>query len=332
MNIYPSLSTLSNSDDNSPSNSTENMSVSLEIAEKLLIKFDGSKNKLYEFIDNCEKAISLVKPEFKNVLLSIIETKLTDKARAITRNRKFDEWNDLKSFLLDAYSEKRTEGQWQLELHSLRQIQGETVISFANKVENCYIKLINALDSDLSIDAKEACTKLIKNQSLNVFIRGLNKDLSLMVKSRNPDSLEKAISLALAEEQELISLQEMFKVNCNICKKSNHSTSNCRYKNQPERNIRYFQNKNPNQNPQNYDRNKQPHHFQSQQIFCRYCKKPGHLINECRKRQYNNNKKSQTTNTNFVNNTNSNSLNSQQPRQETVNSRGIHSVQAEFQQ
>lgn len=82
------------------------MSVSLKIAEKLLIKFHGSKNKLYEFIDNCENAISFVKTAYKKVLLSIIETKLTDKARAITRNRKCDEWNDLKSFLLDAYSEK----------------------------------------------------------------------------------------------------------------------------------------------------------------------------------------------------------------------------------
>lgn len=173
------------------------MSVSLEIAEKLLIKFDGPKNKLYEFIDNCEKDISLVKTEHKNVLLSIIKTKLTDKARAITRNQKFDEWNDLKSFLLDAYSEKRTEGQWQLELHSLRQILGETVISFASKVENCHIKLINI--SDLFVDAKEACTKIIKNQSRNVFIRKLNKELSLILKSRNPDSPEKVI--ALAEEQ-----------------------------------------------------------------------------------------------------------------------------------
>lgn len=66
-----------------------------------------------------------------------------------------------------------------------------------------------------------------------------------MVKSRNQDSLENAISLALAEEQVLISLQKMFKVNCNICKNLNHSTNNCRYKNQPEKNIRFFKIKIP---------------------------------------------------------------------------------------
>lgn len=66
--------------------------------------------------------------------------RLTDKARVITRNRSFDEWSCQKSFLLNAYSERRTEHQWQLKLHSHRQTSGETVMYVAN--ENCYIKLI----------------------------------------------------------------------------------------------------------------------------------------------------------------------------------------------
>lgn len=86
--------------------------ISLEIAEKMIFKFDGNKNKLYEFLDNCSKAIKLVKPEYKDVLLTIIETKLTDNARALIRNRDFDNWETLKDHLLDAYSEKRTIGQW----------------------------------------------------------------------------------------------------------------------------------------------------------------------------------------------------------------------------
>ncbi|XP_050518958.1 uncharacterized protein LOC114346296 [Diabrotica virgifera virgifera] len=195
------------------------MSLSIEIAEKLLIRFDGTKSKLYEFIDNCDKAYNLLDSiQIFNppILLAIIETKLTDKARAITRNRTFDAWKDLKDFLLDAYSERRTEGQWQLELHSLRQMPSENVMSFSNKVENCYIKLINPLDPNLSPDARNACTKLLKNQALNVFIRGLNKDLSILIKARNPDSLKKAVAVAVAEEQEQLSRQEIFRPFCNI--------------------------------------------------------------------------------------------------------------------
>lgn len=120
----------------------------------------------------------------------------------------------------------------------------------------------------------------------------------------------------------------MFKLHCNICKKSNHSTKNCRYKNQTERSIHHFENKNHNQNSQNHDRNRQPPNFQYQQTFCPYCKKQGHLTNECRKRQCNNNKKSQINHTNpsnDSNSTNNSPLNSRRPCQPTVISRGVHS-------
>lgn len=359
MSLYPELNSfVNNSIKSEIETKTINMSLSLEIAEKMLIRFDGNKNKLYEFIDNCDKAMSLIKPELKAILFAIIETKLTDKARAITRNRNFLEWIDLKKFLLDAYSERRTEGQWQLELHSLRQLPADNVITFSNKVENCYIKLLNTLDSNLSREAREACTTLLKNQALNVFIRGLNKDISILLKSRNPNTLEEAVALALAEEQEQLSNLEIQKqVFCNICKRNNHSTANCRYKNDQNKNIRHFQNlqnnycKNQNSSKfsNNYHNNGQHSNVrnESSQKFCRYCKKPGHLIENCRKREYNNSKArnppdrsqnrinySQTNEPKFLNSYQNKSsehnqhLNYQQPRQQTVSSRGVQSVQA----
>lgn len=147
-------------------NNTIMATISLEIAEKMIFKFDGNKNKLYEFLDNCSKAIKLIKPEYKDVLLTIIETKLTDNARALIRNRDFDNWETLKNHLLDAYSEKRTMGQWQLELNSCKQNANESVISFSNKVENCYVKLLNSLDDNLDKKAREACINLLKNEVL----------------------------------------------------------------------------------------------------------------------------------------------------------------------
>lgn len=348
MSLYPKLENLNLKSQVETKPNQTNMSLSLEIAEKMLIRFDGSKNKLYEFIDNCDKAISLIKPELKTILFAIIETKLTDKARAVTRNRSFLEWKDLKKFLLDAYAERRTEGQWQLELHSLRQLPSENVMSFSNKVENCYIKLLNTLDANLTREAREACTKLLKTQALNVFIRGLHKDISILVKSQNPDSLERAISLALSEEQEQLSSNEMLKQTyCTICKRNNHSTVNCRFKNQTERNIRHVQNQ--NDTASNYNKNSsnfRPTQNYSQK-FCRYCKKNGHLIEECRKREYINNKKGYDINPtnrsrNQINHSRSNQtsnssqdnnqhLNSQSPRQPAAHSRGVHSVQAAFQ-
>ncbi|KAL3279425.1 hypothetical protein HHI36_016936 [Cryptolaemus montrouzieri] len=184
-------------------NSTQQCSISLELASQMLIKFDGSnKSKLYEFIDNCDRAIKLVNPSYREILFSIIETKLTDNARVLTRSRSFSNWESLKTHLLDIYSEKRTMGQWQLELNSCKQNISENVMSYSSKIENCYIKLINSLDNNLNRESREACVKLLKEQALSVFITGLLPNISLLVKSQRPETLEKAIAIALQEGQD----------------------------------------------------------------------------------------------------------------------------------
>lgn len=308
------LQNLNSNSENIPVKSENKMvGISIELAEKMLIRFDGNKQKLHEFIDNCDKAHSLVNENNKNILFAIIETKITDNARALIRNRKFDEWKELKEHLLDIFSEKRTMGQWQLELNSLKQNNNESILEYSSKVETCYIKLINSLDGSLEEGAKKACIQLLKNQALSVFVSGLNKELALIVKSQKPSDLETAIALALSEEQELKSKFEIQKYQtlntkyCSICKRNNHNTINCRFKPnntiqfqkpQSKPNIRYVNN-NQNQNSYKTFQNSQNfnHNSSSYTKFCNYCKRKGHLINECRKREYNERIRNQTQQT-----------------------------------
>lgn len=350
-----------------------NMPISIELAEKMLIKFDGSKSKLYEFIDNCDTAYSLVKSDSKAILFAIIKTKLTDNARAIARNRSFEDWPSLKSYLLDTYSEKRTMAQWQLELNSSKQEMNENVMSFATKIENCYVKLINSLDDSLSEEARSACINLLKNEALNVFLTGLNKELSLIVKSQKPTSLESAIALAVNEEQEQKSKLEISKYQninsssakfCNFCNKSGHTSFNCRFnintnhnknfKFKTEQNIRHVQQFQNSENSNIRVRNNNNSFVK----FCNYCKNKGHIIQECRKREYNNNKKRQshinndnTHSSNFINSnpnfsynrnnnqtrqdenlpsTSQNSTLNEQGSRPAVQSRDAHLIRAEF--
>lgn len=347
--MYPDLSKMAKEESTSNSSNISQSFISLEIAEKMLLRFDGTKSKLFDFIDNCDNAINLIKPELKNILFAIIVSKITDNAKALIRNRDFESWIELKTYLLEIYAEKRTIGQRQLELTSCKQNIGENVISYSNKIENCYIKLINSLDPKLPQVARQACIDLLKNEALNVFITGLNKDLNILVKSQNPDSLEKAISVALNEEQELKSKQEMQRYQsinnssarlCFNCNKPGHTSINCRFKKNENSNIRVFSH---NQNTK----------------FCRYCKKPGHLLEDCRKREYNNknrlqnqyprhtNHSPQSSHSNSYSNRNQNNnlnpnaksfsstnnqdLNSNKPRQSTAVAREIHLIKAESQ-
>lgn len=203
--------------------------------------------------------MSLVDPQYKEILFNIIETKITDNARAIVRNREFPSWDALKTHFLDAYSEKRTIGQWQLELNACKQDFKESVMSFANRVESCYIKVINSLDNSLDKLSREACVNLIKNEALSVFLNGLNKELTILVKSQRPDTLESAVAVALNEEQKLKSKFEMQRFHSN-----NHKP--------------------------NYSINK-IYQTVSQQ-FCKYCKKNNHTIDKCFKLKNRNSNKS----------------------------------------
>lgn len=315
--------------------------VSVELAERLLTRFDGTKAKIYEFIDNCDKAYNIVKDEQKAILFCIIQTKITDNARSLIRNREFTDWESLKSYLLEAYSEKRTAAQWQLELSSCSQHPKEDVRSYAAKIENCYIRLVNTLESSLSKDARYACTNLLKLQALNVFICGLNQNLSILVKSQKPDSLEDAISIALAEEQEQKSKYEILKYqninhtatkHCNNCNKSGHTTFNC-YFNKSKQNS--FQNVRHIANSYSSKQNFPVPRANSHKI-CNYCKKPGHEISECRKRAYNHNlRQTQQPNSrpshsySNSNNLHSKSLNSSRPTIRTA-SGTTNQTQVEF--
>lgn len=124
--------------------------------------------------------------------------------------------------------------------------------------------MINSLDHTLEKGSRNACVNLIKNEALNIFLNGLNKDLTILVKSQRPDSLENAIAIALNEEQQLKSKLEMnqfhnrhtghqsssqvFRTNsfCKYCKGSNHTIENC-YKLKNKNSNFQYQNRNYSQ-------------------------------------------------------------------------------------
>lgn len=238
--------------------------IDLNLAERMINKYDGNKSNLHVFIDNCSNAFQLLKPSCRIPFVSIVLSKIEGNIRSTLLNRSFSSWEDLKSHLLENYSEKRTFAQWQLELNSCRQNFKETVTSYSGRIENCYIKLIKSLDLKLTKEAREANVNLLKNQALNIFINGLQPQLHILLKSQKPNNFEEAVSIALSEEQEIKSRMEMFSNNrqglqCFNCNKLGHSASNCR-----NSNIRHMQSNNNNAN-----RN------------CFRCGKPGHFAKYC---------------------------------------------------
>ncbi|XP_049873827.1 uncharacterized protein LOC126372202 [Pectinophora gossypiella] len=262
--------------------------INIGLAERMMNKYDGNKANLHAFIDNCNNAYSLLNPIYKIAFLSVVLSKIEGNIRSTLLNRSFTSWEGLRDHLLENYSEKRTFAQWQLELNSCKQGHNEPVLKYSSRVENCFIKLIKSLDPKLTKEAREANVELLKSQALNIFISGLIPQLHILLKSQKPSTFEEAVSIAISEEQEIKSRQEMnfgpssslgIK-HCNNCNKTGHLSHQCRQ--QPI--IRQMQ----------ANRDMIP--------TCFNCQKKGHLAKECWNRNPSNNQRSFQNNHRFPQN------------------------------
>lgn len=158
----------------------------ISILEKQLKTFTGKRENLSEFLNTCESALKLCAPDDKELLFQLIKMKLSGRAYNLTQHRTFDTWDQLKTHLIEVFSDKRSQGQWELELHSCRQNFNEDVMSYANRVETVLQKLIDSvIIGEENEIIKSAHERLLKTQAQHVFILGLKDPIATVVKARN---------------------------------------------------------------------------------------------------------------------------------------------------
>lgn len=257
--------------------------VELNVLIKFIKPFDGSRDKLNPFISNCQNAYNLANKCQKPILFKYILSQLTERAESTCNIKEFESFEQFIEFLKQQFGERKHYTHLLSELQECKQGSSESVNQFSLKIETCLAKLITEIN--ISIPTKKKAelagrVAAMQDLALHTFTIGLQPRLSQIVRCRDPDTLNEAINFAVAEEKILSSLS----------RRNTNSFSGTADKGK-FLNHREFQTRHNKYSPPQFrSEHARQHNTNSGNLVCRYCKNIGHTIENCRKRQYNNNK------------------------------------------
>lgn len=272
---------------NSESGATEKSEkITLSVLTKFIKPYNGDRESLPAFLTNCDNAMSLATNDQQNVLCKYIISQLEGKAQVACSLKTFSTWDDIKLFLRSTFGEKKHQTHLLVDLQNCKQLHSEDVTKYSIRIETILTRILSDIHYSCK-DKNELPGRIaaMEDLALNTFMLGLSSSISNVVRCRNPSTLNEAVQHAIEEEK----LFNLSKTNysksykqCSICNKSGHSSSDCYLKHKSiSKNTSQFQrsyhvpNNNLNSNS-NYSN-----------LKCNYCKNLGHTIEQCRKRQYN---------------------------------------------
>lgn len=236
---------------------------------KFIKPYDGSRDKLNSFLNNCENAYKLASSTQKSILLNFILSRLEGKAETAASIKDFDSWETLSSFLQSQFGERKHYAHLLSELQDAHQLTGESVSQYSIKIETCLAQILTEITlSNKKKTELSGKTSAMEDLALHSFLMGLTPKIGNLVRMKNPISLNEAINYAISEEKIQILLSKRNPYQNRSIQKPTNSYD------RPRPNVVHNVAQSPVSSPP----------------VCRYCKNIGHTIDICRKREYNNNR------------------------------------------
>lgn len=252
--------------------------VDLNVLLRFVKPFDGSREQLNPFLNNCTNAYNLASDNQRPILFKFILSQLQGRAESACAIKEFANWEQLKQFLTTQFGERKCYAHLLTDLQETKQRAGESVAQYSLRIETCLSQLLTEITlSNVKKSELVGRTAAMEDLALHTFIMGLNPKFSNSVRLRNPKNLNEAINIAISEEKIV-----------HFSTKATHSEL------KPYRSSEFTRHRNYNNN-NNQIQVFRPSSGPNKPITCRYCKLQGHSIENCRKRQYNNNIRQHST-------------------------------------
>ncbi|PSN52276.1 hypothetical protein C0J52_08311 [Blattella germanica] len=187
----------------------EDYYVSIEQALKLVPTFDGNKRELLTFISNVDTAFDAVHPDKRDRLFQFVVTKLSGEPRLAIIHRNLDNWEEVKTYLKNAYTERRTLDYHAKELFQAKQARGESVTAWIQRIQKLSSEFREAALQDALDNEIDGMLKLSEKLRDIRFVQGLFSDrIQTIVRSRNHATFDRIAELALEEESAILSKGE----------------------------------------------------------------------------------------------------------------------------
>lgn len=282
-------------------NITNSDTLSLEFLIKLIPeKFDGDRYKIRSFVKQVDSVFELATPSQQKPLLLFVKSKITGKAREqVDIHCNLTTWDEISELLLNLYQDKKSFDQLLEELNNTKQSHNENVSQYYQRLEDVSSRILASIHAtEVDPTLLKGRLMMVNDMTLNRFIYHSHPQISQMLRYRDFKTINAAFSAAVAEEKAL-------------------RLNSQRINSPRQTSYKYSGNKNDyrsvNFNQAQTASSKPPQATKK----CNYCKKFGHTIDECRKREYNNAKRVNqrpSFSQHSANNNNSNSSQTSKPR------------------
>jgi len=250
-------------------------------------KYDGHKMSVFQFSKICERALKLIPSQQKSYLIQLIINKLQGHAYTAIEGMTFYTLFHLISHLKKIFGPNKSLNQYRGELGNLYMMPNEDIFNYIERAKDLRAAIIDG-EVDTYGSLMPQNEDRIDRDVLESFINGLPSNLLVRVKLEGrTDTLDNAITstIQLTKTLEAESKRKKGSYYANVNKPFNNPRVDytAKQSNPPEKTIetrslpvQFIKPLTPGQPGPNFPVEK----------ICRYCKIPGHLINECRKLAY----------------------------------------------
>jgi transposase InsO family protein len=258
--------------------------ISVSEALKLVSPFKGDRKEVLAFISNVDTAFEVINPDNAGTLYKFVLTRISGEPRVAITHRNLENWEDLRTFLKNTYTEKRTLDFHATQLFGARQGKSESISDWIQNVQRLSSKFREAALQDCEEDERQGIVALADKLRNICFVQGIVSDrIQTIVRSRNGDTFDEIAETALEEESAIFSKNERYrqgpspgKLVCHNCGKAGHVAAKCYLKDKKDVRVSKL-------GAEPGESAGKPRGIRRNEIKCYNCGEAGHIARECRK-------------------------------------------------